>query len=275
MRADAIPPYKMKALPFRSIYAKMPLYVQMHKKEYPMKRLIFIALTAALLLSLTACSTKAERTKYEDAVELFEQGMYASALKLFEESGDYKDTANYIKECRYYAAMQTLSPDSSLEDGYSGNVTDCTADNASAYAQAVTTLEELDGHRDSNRMLKDAKKRLEQYQAEHRIATIIDNIEDQLLGYASHCEYDGVNFYIYFAKGYPLTFDIIKRGQTEATVAESWTSLRSMFTDYVFEYFPECTVSIIDHNGQTVGTYMKGETADQLTVLFDIATKPY
>jgi hypothetical protein len=124
-------------------------------------------------------------------------------------------------------------------------------------------------------MLKDAKKRLEQYQAEHRIATIIDNIEDQMLGYASHCEYDGVNFYIYFAKGYPLTFDIIKRGQTEATVAESWTSLRSMFTDYVFEYFPECTVSIIDHNGQTVGTYMKGETADQLTVLFDIATKPY
>jgi hypothetical protein len=171
--------------------------------------------------------------------------------------------------------MQTLSPDSTLENGYSGTVTDCTADNASTYSQAVTTLESLEGYRDSNRMLKDAKKKLEQYRADNRIATIIDTVEDQLLGYASHCEYDGVNFCIYFAKGYPLTFDIIKRGQTEASVAESWIALRSMFTDYVFEYFPECTVTIIDHNGQTVGTYMKGETADQLTVLFDAATKPY
>lgn len=240
-----------------------------------MKKTILLALAAALLLMLTACSTKAARTKYDDAVELYEEGKYASALKLFEEAGDYKDTEDYIKECRYYAAMQTLSPDSSLEDGYSGTVADCTADNASAYSQAVAALDELEGFRDSNRMLKDAKKKLEQYQADNRIATIIDTVEDQLLGYASHCEYDGVNFNIYFAKGYPLTYDIVKRGQTEAAVAESWTSLRSMFTDYVFEYFPECTVNIIDHDGNTLGTYMKGETADQLTVLYDAATKPY
>ena len=240
-----------------------------------MKKTILLTLAAALLLSLTACTSKAERTKYDDAVALYEQGMYASALKLFEEAGDYKDTETYIKDCRYYAAMQTLSPDSTLEDGYSGRVADCTADNASAYAQAVTTLEELGGIRDSKRMLKDAKKNLEEYQAENRIATIIDTLEDQMLGYASHCEYDGINFNIYFAKGYPVTHDVVKRGQTEVTVVETWISLRTMFTDYVFEYFPDCTVNIIDNNGQTLGTYMRGETHDQLTVMYDAATKPY
>ncbi len=240
-----------------------------------MKKTILTALIAALLLSLTACSTKDERSKYDDALELYEQGKYASALKLFEEIGDYKDTEDYLKACRYYDAMQTLSPDSSLEDGYSGNVADCTADNASAYSQAVTALEALDGYGDSKRMLKDAKKKLEQYQADNRIATIIDTVEDQLLGYASRCEYDGVNFNIYFAKGYPVTYDVVTRGQTEAAVAESWTALRSMFTDYVFEYFPQCTVNIIDHDGKTLGTYMQGESQDTLTVLYDAATKPY
>ncbi len=240
-----------------------------------MKRLIPLALTAVLLIGLTACSTKEERNKYDDAVELYEQGKYASALKLFEETADYKDSEDYAKDCRYYAAMQTLSPDSDLEDGYSGNIADCTADNASAYAQAVTVLEELDGFRDSNRMLRDAKKRLEQYQADNRIATIVDTLEDQLLGYSSHCKYDGMNLYIYFAQGYPVTFDVVKRGQTETVVAESWMAVRSMFTDIVFDYLPDCIVNLVDRDGVTLGTYMKGETAGELTVLFDAATKPY
>lgn len=275
MRADAIRPYKLKALPFRGIYDRIPLYVQLHKRSTPMKRLISIALTALLLMSLTACSTKEERTKYDDAVELFEQGKYTSALKLFEESGDYKDTEDYIKECRYYTAMQTLSPDSDLENGYSGKVADCTADNASAYGQAVTTLEELEGYRDSNRMLKDAQKKLEQYRADNRIATIVSTLEDQFLGYASHCEYDGMNFYIYFAQGYPVTYDVVVRGQTETVVAESWMEVRTMFTDIVFDYLPDCMVNLVDRDGKTLGTYMRGETADALTVLFDAATKPY
>ena len=152
-----------------------------------MKKLLSLALTAALVLGLTACSTKAERTKYDDAVELYKQGKYASALKLFEESGDYKDTEDYIKDCRYFAAMQTLSPDSDLEDGYSGNVADCTADNASAYAQAVAMLEALDGFRDSNRMLKDARKHLEQYQADNRITTISKSAR-------SFCRWAGLSF---------------------------------------------------------------------------------
>ena len=240
-----------------------------------MKQIITLVLTAALLLSLAGCQGKEARSTYNDAVDLYEQGKYSSALKLFEELGDYKDTEDYLSACRYYNAMQTLSPDSTLEDGYSGTVADCTPDNASAYAQAVTALEALDGYSDSNRMLKDAKKKLEGYQAEHRIATIVETLEDQFLGYVSHCEYDGMNLNIYFAEGYPLTLDVVKRGQTESNVAESWMQVRVMFTDMVFDYLPNCTVHLIDRDGETLGTYMAGETDGELTVLYDAATKPY
>lgn len=240
-----------------------------------MKKTITFALAALLLLSLTGCGNQAERSTYKEAVELYEQGRYTSALKLFEEIPDYKDSDDYIRDCRYDAAMQTLSPDSSLEDGYSGRVADCTADNATAYAKAVTILQELDGYSDSNRMLKDAQKQLDKYNAENRILTIVSTLEDQFLGYASRCEYDGVEFTIYFSQSYPLTFEVVKRGQTETAVMESWIEVRTMFASIVFEYLPDCTVTLIDRNGDTLGTYRQGETHDEVTVVFDVATKPY
>ena len=240
-----------------------------------MKRLILTALTLALLLGLTACGSKQERKQYNEAMSLYEEGKYTAALKLFEEIPDYKKSDHYIRDCRYYAAMQTLSPESSLEDGYCGRVADCTADNATAYSQAVTMLEDLDGFRDSKRMLKDAKKKLDKYNADNRINTILDMLEDQFLGYATRCEYDGLKLDIYFSKSYPLTYEVIARGQTDSVVAESWDHVRTMFTDIVFELLPDCMVNLIDRNGDIVGTYMKGEHAGELTVMFDAATKPY
>ena len=240
-----------------------------------MKKIILLATALILLLSLTACGNKGERTIYDDAVDLYNEGKYTSALKLFEEIPDYKKSNEYANDCRYYAAMQTLSPESDLEDGYCGRVADCTADNASAYSQAVTMLEDLEGFRDSKRMLKDAKKKLEKYNADNRINTILNTLEDQFLGYATRCEYDGLNLDIYFSKSYPLTYEVVARGQTDPVVAESWDHVRTMFTDIVFEYLPDCMVNLIDRNGDIVGTYMQGEHAGELTVMFDAATKPY
>ena len=240
-----------------------------------MKRLILTALTLALLLGLTACGSKQERKQYNEAMSLYEEGKYTAALKLFEEIPDYKKSDHYIRDCRYYAAMQTLSPTSNLQDGYSGTVVDCTADNANAYSQAVTMLEELDGYRDSNRMLKDAKKRLNQYNSENRMNTILTLLQDQFLGYVSRCEYEGNTLTLYLSDSYPVTFEVVKRGQTENAVRESWLKVRSNFTDTIFEYLPDCTVTIIDQNGDTIGTYLQGETGGEVTVLFDIATKPY
>lgn len=240
-----------------------------------MKRIITLALSAVLLLCLTACGNAEERTTYKEAVEQYEAGNYTSALKLFEEIPDYKDSDDYIRDCRYYTAMQTVSPDSSLEDGYSGRVADCTADNVTAYSKAVTILQELDGYSDSNRMRKDAEKKLEQYNSENRILTIVSTLEDQFLGYASRCEYDGVEFTIYFSDSYPLTYEVVQRGRTETAVLESWGTVRTMFTSIVFEYLPDCTVTLIDRNGDTLGTYRQGETHGEVTVVYDVASKPY
>lgn len=240
-----------------------------------MKKTILLFLTACMMVSLTACSSKAERNTYDEAVELFEAGKYISALKLFEEVIDYKKADEYADTCRYYQAMQILSPDSSLENGYSGNVLDCTDSNYSQYAQAVALLEGLDGYKDSEKMLRDAGKLLEQYNEESRNRRLVATIADKFLGYSNRCEYDGTNFIIYFSDAYPITFEVLLRGQTESVVSESWQNVRGMFTEVIFEYLPDCIVQIVDCNGKTLGKYCKGSDITEVTVLYDAAEKPY
>lgn len=240
-----------------------------------MKKKILIFLAAALILSLTGCSSKAERAQYKEAVELYKNGKYSAACKLFEAIEDYKNSDDYLADCRYYEAMQTLSPDSSLEKGYSGNVLDCTEANAAQYANAVSLLKLLDGYQDSERMLRAAEKKLNEYTEASQVQRMIVSIESKFLGYLDHCEYDGSNFYVYFSDSYPITYEVLKRGQTENTVAESWQTVRGMFTEIIFEYLPDCIIHIVDSNGQTLGSYMRGSDNTQVNTLFDIAVKPY
>lgn len=240
-----------------------------------MKKLILFALIAALTVSLTGCSSKEERSQYKEAVALYEEGKYSSALKLFETLEDYKNTEDYLADCRYYEAMQTVSPDSTLEKGYSGNIAACTADNAAQYSRAVELLELLDGYQDSERMLRAADKELEQYIEANQTQNLIASIESKFLGYLDHCEYDGSNFYVYFSDSYPITYEVLQRGQAEASVAESWQTVRGMFTEIIFEYLPDCIIHIVDSNGQTLGSYLRGSDNTEVNILFDIAVKPY
>lgn len=237
-----------------------------------MKRILSFLLAVTLVCSLSGCSTKAERSKYDDAVTLFEAGKYASALKLFEEVIDYKKSEDYAEICRYHEAIQIVSPDSSPEDGYSGTVLPCTEANASQYTQAVDLLTVLDGYRDSERILRDAKKLLDEYNSQVMSQRMVATIESKFLGYLDHCTYDGSNFYIYFSDSYPITLEVLQRGKTEPTVAESWIIVRGMFTDIIFDYVPDCVVHIIDRNGETLGSYLRGDDATQVTVLFDAAS---
>lgn len=239
-----------------------------------MKKTLISVLIVALALSLSGCS-KEERSQYKEAVSLYEKGNYAAALPIFEAIESYKDSDEYLADCRYYKAMQTVSPDSSLEKGYSGNVVDCTDDNASLYAQAVSTLKLLDGYSDSERMLNAANKKLTAYNEASKTQRMIASIESKFLGYLDRCEYDGANFYVYFSSSYPITYDVLQRGQMESTVAESWHTVRGMFTEIIFEYIPDCIVHIIDRDGQTLGKYMMGSDLSHPNILFDIAEKPY
>lgn len=240
-----------------------------------MKKLILFVLIATLTVSLTGCSSKEERSQYKEAVALYEEGKYSSALKLFETLEDYKNTEDYLADCRYYEAMQTVSPDSTLEKGYSGNIAACTADNAAQYSRAVELLELLDGYQDSERMLRAADKELEQYIEANQTQNLIASIESKFLGYLNHCEYDGSNFYVYFSDSYPITYEVLQRGQAEASVAESWQTVRGMFTEIIFEYLPDCIIHIVDSNGQTLGSYLRGSDNTEVNILFDIAVKPY
>lgn len=240
-----------------------------------MKKLILLVLIAALALSVTGCSSKEERNQYKEAVELYEDGKYSTALKLFENLEDYKNTEDYLADCRYYEAMQIVSPDSSLEKGYSGNIVECTDDNAAQYSRAVELLKLLDGYQDSERMLRAADKELERYSEDSQIHRLIASIENKFLGYLDRCEYDGSNFYVYFSESYPITYEVLQRGQTESSIADSWQTVRGMFTEIIFEYLPECVIHIVDSNGKTLGSYLCGSDNTQVNILFDIAVKPY
>ena len=239
-----------------------------------MKKLLSLLLITALALSLTGCS-KEERTQYKKAVELYENGSYAAALPIFEAIEDYKKSDDYLADCRYYVAMQTVSPDSSLKNGYSGNITECTEDNASQYSNAVSLLRLLDGYSDSERMLRAAEKKLNAYNEASQTSRLIASIESKFLGYLDHCEYDGSVFYVYFSSSYPITYNVLARGQIEPTVAETWHTVRGMFTEVIFDYLPNCIVHIIDRDGQTLGKYMMGADLSHPNILFDVAEKPY
>jgi len=240
-----------------------------------MKKAIIFVLIAALTVCATGCTSKEERSQYKEAVALYDDGKYISALSLFETLGDYKNSDEYLADCRYYEAMQTLSPDSSLDRGYSGKVLECTEDNASQYSNAVSLLKLLDGYQDSERMLRAAQKELDKYNEESQVQRMLASIENKFLGYLDRCEYDGSNFYVYFSDSYPITYEVLQRGQTEPAVAESWQTVRGMFTEIIFEYLPDCIIHIVDSNGQTLGSYMCGSDSTQVNTLFDVAVKPY
>lgn len=239
-----------------------------------MKKLIPLALLLALLLTLTGCSTKEERQQYKNGLALYESGKYQSALTAFEAADGYKKSEKYIKLCQYYTAMLTVSPDSDPEQGYSGSVS-CTADNATLFAQAVETLRALDGYKSSDRILQDAEKALEAYNTRTRMERLVTTIEKALVGYVDRCEYDGTNFFVYFDEKYPITLEVVTRGRSESAVRESWCTVRSWFTDAVFEYIPGCTVYLVDCNDQMLGGYTYNSDSGELNVVVDMATKPY
>lgn len=239
-----------------------------------MKRLMILLLTASLLLGLTGCGNRERKAQYKNALELYEAGKYTAAQTAFEAADGYKDSEDYVLDCKYYIALTAVSPDSTPADGYSGNVS-CTDANVSRFTQAVETLKELDGHKDSERILKAAQKALDAYTTETRTKRLVAAIESQLVGYVDRCEYDGHTFNVYFDESYPITFEVVMRGQAEDTVRDSWTEVRSWFTDTVFDYFPDCKVNIIDRDGATLGTYLYAADIDDVSVMFDIATKPY
>lgn len=72
-----------------------------------MKKVFALLLMLALVLSLTACDS----SDYKEAMELFNSEKYSDAVTIFEELGDYEDSAQMALKCKYEMAL------SFIEDG--------------------------------------------------------------------------------------------------------------------------------------------------------------
>lgn len=70
-----------------------------------MKKWIAVALVLVMLLSFTGCNAQ----DYKSAVSAMEAGQYTEAAAMLEALGDYKDSADLLKQCRYALAEQDFT----------------------------------------------------------------------------------------------------------------------------------------------------------------------
>ena len=66
-----------------------------------MKKLSLFLLSLIMLISLTACDSD----DYKKATELYNNGQYSEAAAIFEQLGDYEDSSEKVKQCKYQQAL--------------------------------------------------------------------------------------------------------------------------------------------------------------------------
>lgn len=69
-----------------------------------MKKIFALLLMLMLALSLTACDS----SNYKEAMDLFNSEKYSDAVTVFEELGDYEDSAQMVQKCKYEIALDFL-----------------------------------------------------------------------------------------------------------------------------------------------------------------------
>lgn len=92
-----------------------------------------LLLASSLLLLTTACDS----SDYKKAVELYEYGQYDQAIAMFEQLGDYKDSAQMVQTCTYGKAKSFYD--------------------AGKYAEAIPLFEKTQDYQDSADLIKKAK----------------------------------------------------------------------------------------------------------------------
>ena len=96
-----------------------------------MKRVITLILAFVLMAGAIGCSA----SDYKKALQLFEEQKYEEAQIVFESLGDYEDSAEMAKQCRYQQAKNLLSQ--------------------KQYEKAQTEFEQLGDYEDSLALLKE------------------------------------------------------------------------------------------------------------------------
>lgn len=78
-----------------------------------MKKFLFLTLALTLAVSLSACSS----SDYKKADGYLAEGKYDAAIEMFEDLGDYKDSADRVLEAKYQKADSLLG-EQEYEDAY-------------------------------------------------------------------------------------------------------------------------------------------------------------
>ena len=97
------------------------------------KKVLAVAVSLILAFSLSACDSQ----DYSKAMSAYEAGNYSEALAVFEELGDYKDSADMINACNYGAA--------------------CELQGNGEYGEAAKIFEELGDYKDSADMMEECR----------------------------------------------------------------------------------------------------------------------
>lgn len=97
-----------------------------------MKKILSVILALALMVSLCACDSM----DYKKALSAYEAGNYQEARAMFEELGDYENSADMVTACDYQLACQLL------EDG--------------KYEEAISAFTALGDFEDSKARLQEA-----------------------------------------------------------------------------------------------------------------------
>ena len=95
-----------------------------------------VALICVLMVSMTGC----DALDYRDAIDLYNSGNYAQAAEIFEQLGDFEDSAHLKTLCRYWIAVDTME---------SGD-----------YAAAISLLEAMNGYDDTPQRITECKYQL-------------------------------------------------------------------------------------------------------------------
>ena len=109
-----------------------------------MKKLSLFLLSLIMLISLTACDSD----DYKKATELYNNGQYSEAAAIFEQLGDYEDSSEKVKQCKYQQSL-ALATDREFDRAIKaftelGDYEDCT-ERLAAVQNEKAVVEAMEG----------------------------------------------------------------------------------------------------------------------------------
>lgn len=110
------------------------------EKKHILKAAVILCAASISVSVCLAASFIAPEIRYSNAKKFYEEGYLSEAEKIFSELGDYKNSADYIRKCRYKTALALMDDE--------------------LYPEAADAFTALDGYADSNLLAAECMVRM-------------------------------------------------------------------------------------------------------------------